>query len=219
MKQVKGNQQLVVADDMQDTAIEADGMRAWYRQPQLGETPTAYKYFKLYVAQPVPRSIGRLAKHLRMERTGLARYSSKFKWLARAAAHDDFFLGQQLDRQRRQAEKRDLEWLERRDVQRNREWALAEQLLMKVQQMLAVPLFRETVTERLKDLDPDGRIIIEQIVTFEPLDWSAVDIARFFDIGSKIGRLAAGMDTDQKKIRLDLTAMTDEELEKLANQP
>lgn len=217
MKQVKGNEPLQLPAGIGDT-LEMGKIehRAWHRLPD--ESSKAYSYFKMYLALPMPRSIGRLAKQLRMQRAGLGRYSANYKWLDRATAYDDYNSAKELERSRIRREKADLQWQERRDQQRQAEWDIAQQLLDKVRLMLQVPLFKETVRERLKDLDPDGKIIIEQIVTFEPLDWSAVDIARYFEVAAKMARLATGMDTDQKKLRIDVSALSDEELEKLVNE-
>jgi hypothetical protein len=220
MKQVTGNQQLTVLDDISDEVLDAATApaRAWYRMADAGETVHTYRYFKMYLAMELPRSIGRLAVHLRMHRSGLARLSHTYKWLDRAAAHDDYMAGKQLERQKKQAEIRDMEWIARRDIQKEQEWQLAQDMLDKVRQMLAVPIFAERVEEMLEGLDPTGRIIVRQIVHIEPLDWSAVDIARYFEVAAKIARLATGMDTDQKKIRIDVSALTDAELEQLASQ-
>lgn len=220
IKQVTGNQAMVPAVGLSDEVIDLlprDTQHVWYRQGAAGETQVAYAYFKQYLAMDAPRNVSRLARHLRMHRQSLMTYASRFKWTDRAAAYDDHRAGKELERLRVTREKRDLEWLNRRDEQRQQEWDIAQELLERVRQMLRVPLFRETVDEYLEGLDPDGKIIIRQMVTFEPLDWSAIDIARFFDVASKMARLATGMDTDQRKLRVDVSALTDEELERLVN--
>ena len=212
MKQVTGNMALVPEEQITDVAPQ----RRWYRLKN--ESPTAYGYFKQYLALPVPRSVGRLAKQLRMERTGLARYSADFKWLDRAADYDDYNNERQLDEKRRQRESKDLEWSARRDQQREAEWQIAQDLLDKVRMMLRVPLFKETITENLDGIDEHGRIIIRQIIVNEPLDWSPSDIAKFFEVATKMARLATGMDTDRKRIKIDVSALSDEELDELADE-
>jgi hypothetical protein len=217
MKQVEGNQQIVPVGDLQETLDIEQPSYVWRRWS--GESNVAYTYFRQYLAQEQrPRKIDRLAKQLRMHGNGLRRYSAQFKWLERAAAFDDYNSSKELDKQRRHAELRNLQWEERRDVQREQEWEIAQELLDKVRQMLRVPLFTEHVEELLEGLDPDGRIIVRQMVTVQPLDWSATDMARFFEVASKMARLATGMATDQKRIRIDVAALTDEELEQLAGQ-
>lgn len=220
MKQVKGNTKLQITDGHTDQVIDVTPpqQRPWYRLTDAGETINAYNYFKLYLQQTSPRNIEKLARRLGKHGQGLRNYSARFKWKDRAAAYDDFHTNLELERQRARREKQELEWLARRDEQRQQEWDIAQALLEKVRQMLQVPLFKETVYDRLKDLDPDGKIIIEQIVHFEPLDWSAVDIARYFEVASKMARLATGMDTDQKKLRIDVSALTDEQLEEMVNR-
>ncbi len=213
MKQVKGNQQIALREE---DLIEVAPARIWYRQPK--ESPRLYSYFKMYLEQPVPRKVGRLAKQLRMQHSGLARYCADYKWLERAAAFDDHNNEAKLDRKRREREKQDEVWLARRDEQRQQEWDIAQQFLQKVRQMLNTPLFKETITEYLDSLDPQGRIIIKQVITYEPLDWSPSDMAKFFEIGSKIARLATGQETDRKKIKIDFGKLSDEELDELLTE-
>ena len=217
IKQVLGNQQLTSVVELDDQTIDMQPVsRIWYRLDAAGESQHAYAYFKAYLAMQAPRNISRLARHLRMQRSGIARFASIYNWAQRAAAYDDWHTDIELTRMRRNAERRERVWEERRDEQREAEWQIAQALLDKVRQMLTVPLFTETVTEMLKGIDPDGRIIVEQVIRYEPLDWGATDMARFFDVASKMARLATGMDTDQKKLRIDVSTLTDDELERLA---
>jgi hypothetical protein len=215
MKQVEGNEQLVPASLITDIGDIEITQYPWRRLEN--EPITAYSYFKHYLTLPQPRKVARLAVQLRLHRQGLARYCATYKWVDRAAAYDDFLATKELQRQKLRREKADLEWAARRDEQREQEWDIAQQLLDKVRQMLQVPLFAERTEEILEGLDPQGRIIIRQIIHFEPLDWGATDMARFFEVASKMARLATGMDTDQKKIRIDVAALTDEELERLSS--
>ncbi len=190
--------------------------RIWYRMRSAGEGTTSYRYFKFYLMMNQPRKLGKLARHLRVSESNLRKYSSDFDWLERAAAFDDYHSEQELTKLRQKQELAERVWADRRNEQREIEWQFAQELLDKVRQMLQVPLFSYTVTETLKDLDQNGRIIVEQIVNVAPLDWGAVDMARFFEVASKMARLATGMDTDQKKVRLDISALTDDELERIA---
>lgn len=224
MKQVRDNS-LIPFDNEAMTFIDGDAghdvdvrpvSRVWYRMVAAGEGHQPYRYFKMYLQMEQPRNVTKLAKHLRLTTGALGKYSSEFKWVDRAGAYDDWNSDRVLTRLRQQQELRERLWAERRDHQREQEWDIAQALLDKVREMLSVPLFTETVTEMLKGIDPDGRIIIEQVIRYEPLDWGATDMARFFDVASKMARLATGMDTDQKKIRIDVSALTDDELERLA---
>jgi hypothetical protein len=212
MKQVKGNQQLVIHEaDMLDVVD--------YKWRKLPDEPNrAYQYFKLYLGLPVPRKLDRVAAKTRLSRGAIGAYSAKYKWLERADAYDNNENNKELEKKRRHREKIDEQWLERRDEQRQQEWDIAQQFLNKVRQMLNTPLFRETVTEYLDSLDPQGRIIIKQVITYEPLDWSPSDMAKFFEIGSKIARLATGQETDRKKIKIDFGKLSDAELDELLTE-
>lgn len=212
MKQVKGNQQIESGVDVYDVMQPVNYV--WRRMPE--ETTLNYKYFKAYLMMPTPRSMERVGKQLRLK-TGnsLRAISGKFRWLERAAAYDDHYAEKQLEEKRKLKEKLELVWLERREVQRQQEWDIAQQLLVKVRQMLAVPLFQETISTKMKGLDAHGRIILEQVIINKPLDWSPSDIAKFFEVASKIARLATGQETDRKKIKIDFSKISDDELEAL----
>jgi hypothetical protein len=214
MKQVAGNQQLVIADE---EITDIDHVNYVWRR-QNGEPATAYGYFKLYLNQPTPRKLDKTAKQARVTRSALSVYCAKYKWVERAAAYDDNESTKELERKRRWREAKDLEWSARRDKQREDEWNIAQQFMAKVRQMLSVPLFREEITEYLDGLDEQGRIIIKQVIINEPLDWSPSDMAKFFEVAAKMARLATGMDTDRKRIKIDVSALSDEELDELIDE-
>jgi hypothetical protein len=43
-------------------------------------------------------------------------------------------------------------------------------------------------------------------------------MAKFFEIGSKIARLATGQETDRKKIKIDFGKLSDAELDELLTE-
>ncbi len=231
MKQVPGNSAISTMAAITDIAVIGEDAieRIWYRLK--GEPMVAYRYFKQYLAMPTPRSMPRLAKHLRMHQNTFLQYSSRFKWIERAEAYDNQQTTKELEKMRVQRELADKKWAERRDEQRETEWNIAQELIEKVKLMLQVPLMKQTMTdyivnieneeidpEVLEGIDKDSVVIVKKVIINEPVDWSAIDISRFFDIASKMARLATGMATEHKKLRIDVSSLTDEELERLKNE-
>lgn len=102
-------------------------------------------------------------------------------WRERAEAWDLA----ELEIRRQQEEQR---WRERRIEQKDKEWAAAQGLLEKANQMMQALRVARTVVE------DEGRTII-----IEPVDWGPSDLARFLDLFSKLGRLSAEMETEKRK--------------------
>jgi hypothetical protein len=216
MKQVRGNKPLIELDD-DDITFDIEPVKYEWRRMH-DEKKIYYSYFKAYVAMPHPRRISRIAKQLRFAENTVRMWAGKYRWRERAEKYDAHYLEKELEIKRQLHEKTELEWLERRQLQRQQEWDIAQNLLDKVRKMLAVPLFQETINTKMKGLDKHGRIILEQVIINKPLDWSPSDIAKFFEVASKIARLATGQETDRKKIKIDFGKLSDEELDNLLNE-
>jgi hypothetical protein len=107
--------------------------------------------------------------------------AKKWRWKERAEAWDL----SELEIRRQQEEQR---WRERRIEQKDKEWAAAQGLLEKANQMMQALRVARTVVE------DEGRTII-----IEPVDWGPSDLARFLDLFSKLGRLSAEMETEKRK--------------------
>lgn len=101
------------------------------------------------------------------------------------------------------------EWEARRQELRNSEWKMSGELLDKAKQMLMFPLARTEHEQR-------GETTV--ITSIYPSRWSMGDAGRLIETASKIGRLAAEMETDRVR------NMNDQELldfisEKLSGTP
>jgi hypothetical protein len=107
--------------------------------------------------------------------------AEEWRWKERAEAWDL----SELEIRRQQEEQR---WRERRIEQKDKEWAAAQGLLEKANQMMQALRVARTVVE------DEGRTII-----IEPVDWGPSDLARFLDLFSKLGRLSAEMETEKRK--------------------
>ena len=114
-------------------------------------------------------------------------WSLRYHWVARVAAWEAI-----------KATADEAEWDERRRKIREGEWSQAQTLLDRAEQMLKFPLAQ---IERVEETYGDGRAKAVTIVN--PVRWSQRDIARFMQVASELGRLAAEM--EQRRQVLDVT--------------
>ncbi len=110
----------------------------------------------------------------------------RYHWVARVAAWEAIKTAED-----------EAEWDERRRDIRKGEWEQAQTLLDRAEQMLKFPLAQ---VERVEETYPDGKAKAVTIVN--PVRWSQRDIARFMQVASELGRLAAEM--EQRRQTLDL---------------
>lgn len=151
------------------------------RQPN--ESSKAFEAFRLYRDMGPERSAEAVAKKLGKSRKGLDRWSSRFSWVDRARAWDDF-----LDAKQRAAEAKKLEgeaakWAARKAEHQNKLWERKVKLEEKLHAMLQFPL-AETRTA-------DGRTIVK------PTRWTFGEAARLTEAITKLERLAMGLPTDK----------------------
>jgi len=177
--------------------------------PIAGETPRANGALNDYVNLGDGRTLDQLAQSYRSRpKTGPERpptrqlstlkvWSATYHWQARLARHLELL------RAAARAEQQRL-WAERALAERERTWALAQQLQERAEQMLAFPL----TTERTED---EGKVTI---VT--PARWSVRDAALIAEVASKLARLAAELETERVALQgytpKDLKGMSVEEL-------
>jgi hypothetical protein len=114
-------------------------------------------------------------------------------------------------------EGKDSRALERRRARlRDLEEDLALRLIEKAGNMLNFPL-QTAFTSTEEEEDEDGRQIIHTTI-IQPSDkWRQRDAAYIADKASTIGRRALEMTKDKQSIELDVTELTDEELDALAS--
>jgi hypothetical protein len=179
---------------------------AWERQSS--ETDDAFAAFVLYRDLGPSRTIEQAHdaylqrnKHKAKERvrsgkkkgqgpTHWADWSARFKWVERVRAYDDHIDSIALEERQKATAAEAAKWAKRRMAQRDREWDIGEQLQAKAQQLLT-----------------------------QELEARAGDSARLAESGSKLARLAAGMETDHTKVtgaiavmEVDLSDKDDDEL-------
>lgn len=119
-----------------------------------------------------------------------ARAANKWSWTTRAEAWDKYL-----------RERENARWEMRRRRLRDAEWGASQELMKKARQMLAWPLERQEKKE-----DDEGR----QVTVVMPARWGMRDPASFFDLASKLARLATDMATSTS--RHEVTGVNGESL-------
>lgn len=188
------------------------------------ETIHAHQALLDYYAMGLSRSLEKLESRYRdLAKQGLMppsvklqrmkEWSARYRWQERIGRAQ--FIANEGERQAQEQQ-----WAERRAVIRDQGWAMAQKLLARAEAMLEHPL-TETVTDK-PTTTPEGQVI--QRVVVKPAKWTMADVVRVADTAIEMARLAAGMDTEQKKLVIeglnpdDLAKLSDEELAKLEQQ-
>jgi hypothetical protein len=166
-----------------------EALKPWDRQPD--EPNLWFRRFEQFRRMGPKRSIlGCLNKELNkkgQKKTGdipsaWRDASEAWKWRARAEAWDQY-----------QSELEEQEWEARRKKLRDQEWEMAQAMFNRAKEMLAYPLTRVKKEEQ----DGEGHVVA---VTIEPAEWKVLDIVKFMDVSSKLGRLAADMVTGKVEV-------------------
>ena len=175
------------------------------------ETQKANRALKDYIAMGPGRSLTKLHKVYTEDtlekgesptkclRT-LKNWSSRYDWQARLACWDEL-----------EREDEEETWRDRRRKIREGEWGQARILLDRVEQMLKFPLAQ---VERVEETYIDGRPKAVTIVN--PVRWSQRDVARFMQVASELGRLAAEMEQQRLDVRITEGELDDKIAEELA---
>lgn len=186
-------------------------LQPWERQPK--ETARAYAAFKVYLDLGKDRSADRAWSKVTGRNGGRSghwgEWSVKWRWVERATAYD-LHMARLEQEKREQALANEVDkWADRQRELREREFALSQQLLDKVEAMLKFPL--QTVTRS----GPKG-----ENVTIVPADWAVRDVARLLETASKVSRLSAEMETENHKVQVgvqkELEAALDQLQQKLS---
>ena len=140
------------------------------------ESAKAFAAFSTYLNLGPERSLAMVAQKLHKSVTMLGRWSAKFDWPARVAAHAAHLAAVEREATEAVARLKSAEWLKRQEQIREREWAMHEKALAAAERGLKAFMEREKVYANLSD------------------------IARMLEVASKLGRLAAGMATDRTEL-------------------
>lgn len=130
----------------------------------------AFAAFTEYLRLGANRSAPEVAANLGKGLLALRKWQERHAWVERATEWDAHLAEQEQAAAAIFVRERGLEWAKRREALREKEWALAEKLMAKAEEMLSSPKVR----------------------------WGGGDIARLLEVAQKLGRMAAGLETERK---------------------
>jgi hypothetical protein len=145
-------------------------------EQQPNESNKAFAAFVLYLSLGPERSMATVAKKLSKSEQLLKRWSAKFDWPARVAAHAAYLAIVEREAQAALARGKSVEWGKRQQQLRETEWEMHEKCIAAARRALTAFLEREKVYANL------------------------ADISRILEVASKLGRLASGMATDKTEL-------------------
>jgi hypothetical protein len=152
------------------------------QQPR--ESAKAFAAFSVYLGMGAERSLAAVGQQLGKSVGLIERWSAKFDWLARVAAHAAHLAIVERGAIEATARDKAAEWEKRESQLRETEWAMHEAAIAAAKRGLDAYMAREKVYANL------------------------ADIARMLEIASKLGRLATGLGTDgERRTGDDLPAL------------
>ena len=141
---------------------------AFEQQPR--ESAKAFAAFSLYLNLGPQRSTAEVAKKLAKSEQLIRRWSAKFAWTDRVAAHGAHLAIIEREAVEAVARSKAAEWEKRETQLRETEWAMHERAIAAAKRGLDAYMEKDKVYANL------------------------ADIARMLEIASKLGRLATGLD-------------------------
>jgi hypothetical protein len=174
---------------------------------QSGESGSAFAAWCEYRDLGSERSIEAVARKLAKSGSLLRRWSARWGWVERAARWDGHQDGLRTAATNLALEQAAVNWATEREAERERELELGQALIAKAKTMLQWPL------EQRRVIGADGRTTI-----VEPTKWRLADAAKMVEVGSKLIRLAAEMETDRVSVDHVLRAQA-ERLSAEYNEP
>ena len=169
---------------------------AFEQQPR--ESNKAFAAFSLYLSLGPERSTAEVAKKLAKSEQLIRRWSAKFAWTDRVAAHGAHYAIIEREAVEAVARSKAAEWEKRETQLRETEWSMHEAAIAAAKRGLAAYMDKDKVYANL------------------------ADIARMLEIASKLGRLATGLDKsngetadEPQTLRVEVTVA----LEKIYGEP
>ncbi len=139
------------------------------------ESNKAFAAFSLYLSMGTERSLATVAQKLHKSVTMLGRWSAKFAWTDRVAAHAAHYAIIEREAVEAAARGKAAEWEKRETRLRETEWRLHERAIAAAEKALDAFMAKDKVYANL------------------------ADTARMLEIASKLGRLATGLGTDGER--------------------
>ncbi|HEX7570416.1 MAG TPA: hypothetical protein VF492_07915 [Verrucomicrobiae bacterium] len=169
---------------------------AFEQQPR--ESSKAFAAFSLYLNLGPQRSTAEVAKKLAKSEQLIRRWSAKFAWTDRVAAHGAHYAIIEREAVEAVARSKAAEWEKRETQLRETEWSMHERAIAAAKRGLDAYMDKDKVYANL------------------------ADIARMLEIASKLGRLATGLDKsngetadEPQTLRVEVTVA----LEKIYSEP
>jgi hypothetical protein len=145
-------------------------------EQQAKESAKAFAAFKAYLDLGPERSLEEVARKFTKSSRLLKRWSAKFGWSDRVAAHAAHLALVEREATEALARGKAAEWLTRQQSLRETEWEMHEKCIAAAKRALAAFLEKDKVYANL------------------------ADISRVLEVASKLGRLASGMPTDRTEL-------------------
>ena len=174
------------------------------------ESALAFGLFRLYLELGTDRSREKVIETSGRHAKLIHKVAHKFRWTKRARAYDRFLTKTEEDAVKKTLTKKATNWALKRSEFRDTEFSLAEQLIAKAKEILAMPLTRVTTTEHagknIIDFETGERYNTKIVTTVvEPIKFSLRDAPVMIETASKLARLSAGMETERKLFGFDIT--------------
>jgi hypothetical protein len=160
---------------------------AFEQQPR--ESAKAFAAFSVYLNMGTQRSLEAVGQKLGKSKVLIERWSAKYDWSARTAAHGAHLAVLERQAVEVMAQAKAIGWAKRREAILETEWDLHEKAIAAAKKALTTFMAKENAYANLSD------------------------IARMLEVASKMGRLAAGMATDHTEVTGEVNVSVDLEFE------
>lgn len=177
----------------------------WHKLPEEGFK--AHELLMTYIGLGAGRTVKKVSELAGRSASLCNELSAKFHWPDRAGQYDQWMLTVQENAIEAELGKDAIAYAQKRSRYRVREHTLAQRLLDQAMDMLATPLFEETITKSITihTVDhPEGEEIVTQVVRI-PVKWNKRDAVAYAKVAVEIMRLHLEMETSRMAVNVDLT--------------
>ena len=140
---------------------------------RIGESQKAFAAYCEYRDMGAERSIEAVHRKFGKSSRLLARWSSYWSWVERAAGYDADLAEKERAAKQYALEKESQKWAEREIAMRETYWQLSLQMVDKIKSILQFPLTQ--VERKQTQTSEDGKTIINNYTTIKPINFSQRD--------------------------------------------
>jgi hypothetical protein len=174
--------------------------RPWDRKIEACETMRSYGFFLRYIEEGAKRSRKKVAEYFAVSEETINTLAARFDWTRRAHAYDDYIQRMQERAYEETLRQESVKAARRRSIFREKEYAVANKLMDRANEMASFPL-TEVTSQELQSVDGN---LVPVAVTVTPAGWRARDAVTFFETASKIMRLSLEMETSRDTLNVNL---------------